>query len=247
MVVLQRWLFQKNLLYTVHITSFHFNRQFRVASEPNELKMCVLGLLEEAGVPGGTHGDTGRNMQNGIFLLRGVSRVSSGRWRVCFCMRWCVAQSKGQLKTALLHHSKGESAYWLPWLQQTHHTGVLSHSLRHLQLVWKDTPTGWHLVRYMPTSMRKFLWFRSETEWPCTAAVSARISTTEVSLICLSNVKQTPFLICHNCARVPLLAPLPAYGGKKAGSNCCKLPLKAPEDAGEEHRKWAQAAPLLRR
>lgn len=53
MVVLQRWLFQKNRLYTVHITSFHLNRQFRVASEPNELKVRVLGLLEEAGVPGG--------------------------------------------------------------------------------------------------------------------------------------------------------------------------------------------------
>lgn len=41
-VVLQHCLFQKNPLYTVHITWFQCNTQF---SEPNELKVRVHGLL----------------------------------------------------------------------------------------------------------------------------------------------------------------------------------------------------------
>lgn len=117
--------------------------------------MRAFGLLEEAGVPGGKpwrhrekHANsTGKKVPNWIFLFRGVGGVSGGRCGACVCMRWCLALSKGQVKTAWLHHSN-YAAYPLDSRGEASAidcTGVLSHT------------TGWRLfVLYVHPDAEKF-------------------------------------------------------------------------------------------
>lgn len=135
-----------------------------------------------------------------------------------------------------IHRNKNEVAYcgtlmphhFGPWqgtsqqlttaVYQTHHTGVLSHSFKHLQLVRKDAR------RATPCAFHANLDGKENplTDWPRTAA-ELHTPFRHWSFTHLpqqSNVFDSPWF--HTCS-IPSKSPRLW----RTGSNCCKLPLKA--------------------
>lgn len=103
--------------------------------------------------------------------------------------------------------------------------------------MWKDTPTGWHLVCYMPILKWEFPWFTSETGWPCTPAQETIFFLpfkSHSSASAASNRRRFWFAIILH---VTLPTNLPA-SGEQQKETVSNFPWKPPEGAEGEYRKW---------